>query len=462
MFTLIVLFCCTVYGELTKLEEPESFAKSEKENPEWKHPHRACIRLAQLVCFIENNKHDSTHVPPIISSLIKEITLSTARLPLVNSFVMVPISVWSYKYSNSWNPSFLGDFGTVVPTIPSEFLHDKQILTQFCFRIMNLGWSSRIQFEEIWMSLLGVFGATSAISDPNEDPSERIITSIWSAKAISELLLLSTLSPQPGNPIKSKFIKQRTEKLPTFLHTNHGVKLQLVREPLSTAINALMCSEKETELNSYEFGQISIELLRHAIKSSSNANELSPSVSSASSSSGYSPLSPVIGNKNISLNQEKLEIDLNSCLHFLLDLFGQLLTSQQQTQLPLLTEICRSTVLLSDLFNERSQFEWLLDTFLELYRMAQNSEDEIMSQYLIVGICKSAAVLGLEQESVVEKCKKCIEISLKSPFLPTRIATLHALKYILEFRGIGTNGKETLFLPITSDYLLKHLSDNTL
>lgn len=418
--------------------------------------------MSQLVCFVENNKHDSTHVPPIISSLIRKIILSTARLPLVNSFVMVPISMWTKKYSNTWNPSFSGDFGTVVPTIPSEFLQDKEILDQFSFRIMRLGWISRVQFEEIWMSLLGVFGVTSAHIDSNDEQSEHINISLTSAKAISELLLLSTLSPQPGNPIRSKFIKQKNEKLPTFLHTTYGVKLQLVREPLSNAINALICANNETETNVYDFGQISIELLRHNMKITSNSNELSPSVSSTSSSSGYSPLSPVMVNRNISSNQEKLEIDLNSCLHFLLDVYGQLLTSQQSIQIPLLTEICRSTVLLSDLFYEKTQFEWLLDTFLELHRMSQISEDEIMSQYLIVGICKSAAVLGLETEAIIDKCKKCIEISLKSHFLPTRIATLHGLKYILEFRGVGANGKETLFLPIASDYLLKHLSDNSL
>lgn len=315
------------------------------------------------------------------------------------------------------------------------------------------------------MSLLGVLGANSAYVESNEELPERINICMTTTKAISELLLLSTLSPQPGNPIRSKFIKQKTEKIPTFLHSTHGVKLQLVREPLQSAIHSLTSNDNQLDQNFYGFGQISIELLRLPIKIQSS-NELSPSLSSTSSStSDYSPLSPSNGsnaNKTISPNQEKSEIDLNSCLHFLLDLYGQLLSAQQSIQLPLLTEICKSTVLLSDLFTERMQFEWLLDTFLELYRMAQISEDEIMTQYLIVGICKSSAVLGLETEQIVDKCKKCIETSLKSHYLPTRIAAIHGLKYILEFRGVGANGKETIFLPIASDYLLKHLSDNTL
>ncbi|CAG2108008.1 unnamed protein product, partial [Medioppia subpectinata] len=430
------------FGELPKVEEPQSFGTSEKENPEWKHPHRACIRLAQLVCFLENDKHDFRRVPPVMRNLLKKVILLTARLPLVNSFVMVPISVWNIKTESVWNPVFSGDFGTIVPTIPSEFLHYKDILNQFCYRVMSLGWICRVQFEEIWMTLLGVLGANSAYVESTEDQSDRINICIITTKAITELLLLSTLSPQPGNPIKSRFIYQKNEKMATFLHSIHGVKLQLVREPLISAISSMASTNDESLHNIYEIGQISIQLMRHSIKSL-NPNELSPSLSSTSSSSDYSPLSPVNGSnigKNMTSNHDKLDIDLNSCLHFLLDLF----------------------VLLSDLFTERIQYEWLLDTFLELHRMAQISEDEIMSQYLIVGICKSSAVLGLENEQIVDKCKKCIEVSLKSHYLPTRIATIHGLKYILEFRGIGSNGREAAFLPIASDYLIKHLSDNNL
>ncbi|XP_054167381.1 huntingtin-like [Oppia nitens] len=452
------------FGELPKLEGPKSFGKSEKENPEWKHPHRTCIRMAQLVCCLETHQYKSTSVPQSICSLLRKVIFLTARLPLVNGFVMVPIAVWNFDGESTWNPNFSGDFGTIIPTIPSEYLNFRDVLDQFCFRVMNLGLTSRIQFEEIWMTLLGVLNTNSQLDDHSEDQSERTNICLYVTKAITQLLLLSTLSPQPGNPIKSKFIKQKNEKMSTFLHSTHGSKLQAVRESLLSAINSLLTNNDENQYNFYGFGQISVQLLRHSIKTTT-FNELSPSLSSTSSSSDYSPLSPINTSnlsKNIVTNQEKLEIDLNSCLHFLLDLFGQLLTAQQPMQLPLLTEICRSTILLSDLFTERMQFEWLLSTFLELHRMAQISEDEIMCQYLIVGICKASAVLGVDTEAIIDKCKKSIEISLKSHYLPTRIATIHGLKYLLEFQGIGSNNKETQYLSIASDYILKHLSDNTL
>lgn len=43
---------------------------------------------------------------------------------------------------------------------------------------------------------------------------------------------------------------------------------------------------------------------------------------------------------------------------------------------------------------EKAQFEWMLDTFLEVQRI-HPAEDEIIAQYLIFGICKAAAVLGI-------------------------------------------------------------------
>lgn len=49
---------------------------------------------------------------------------------------------------------------------------------------------------------------------------------------------------------------------------------------------------------------------------------------------------------------------------------------------------------LSDLFAEREQFDWMLDTMFEVYK-AHPGEDEISLQYLNVGICKAAAVAGV-------------------------------------------------------------------
>ena len=51
-------------------------------------------------------------------------------------------------------------------------------------------------------------------------------------------------------------------------------------------------------------------------------------------------------------------------------------------------------VSLSDCFASRQHFEWMLSTLLEVYR-AHAPEDELVLQYLVVGICKAASVTGI-------------------------------------------------------------------
>ena len=50
--------------------------------------------------------------------------------------------------------------------------------------------------------------------------------------------------------------------------------------------------------------------------------------------------------------------------------------------------------MLSDLFTEKSQFDWMLEALLEVYK-SHPSEDEITLQYLIPGVCKATAVCGM-------------------------------------------------------------------
>ena len=50
--------------------------------------------------------------------------------------------------------------------------------------------------------------------------------------------------------------------------------------------------------------------------------------------------------------------------------------------------------MLSDVFTDKSQFDWMLSTFLNIHR-SHPVEDELTMQYLVVGICKAAAVIGL-------------------------------------------------------------------
>ena len=66
------------------------------------------------------------------------------------------------------------------------------------------------------------------------------------------------------------------------------------------------------------------------------------------------------------------------------------------TPLSLLTETVRSMLALSDLFCEHSQFRWMFDHFNEIQK-THPIEDEMLTNLLRIGICKSIAVLGMKK-----------------------------------------------------------------
>jgi len=51
-------------------------------------------------------------------------------------------------------------------------------------------------------------------------------------------------------------------------------------------------------------------------------------------------------------------------------------------------------VQLSDVFTERAQFDWMLSVLLEVQR-SHPSEDELVGHYVVLGICKAAAVVSI-------------------------------------------------------------------
>ena len=50
--------------------------------------------------------------------------------------------------------------------------------------------------------------------------------------------------------------------------------------------------------------------------------------------------------------------------------------------------------MISDVFTQRGQYEWMFDTLLEVNKN-HPVEDELVTQYAVPGICKAAAILGL-------------------------------------------------------------------
>lgn len=73
--------------------------------------------------------------------------------------------------------------------------------------------------------------------------------------------------------------------------------------------------------------------------------------------------------------------------------------------------MAKSIVCLSDMFTERAHYEWMLSTFLEISKN-HPQHDEIMHQYLILGVSKAAAVLNIFVSKDCSKMKSVIKRSI--------------------------------------------------
>ncbi|KFZ60781.1 Huntingtin, partial [Podiceps cristatus] len=137
-----------------------------------KHITAACEMVAEMVECLQTvlalgHKRNSS-IPAFLTPVLKNIIISLARLPLVNSYTRVPPLVWKL----GWSPKPAGDFSTVFPEIPVEFLQEKEIFKEFIYRINTLGWISRTQFEETWATLLGVLVTQPIVMDQEENQQE--------------------------------------------------------------------------------------------------------------------------------------------------------------------------------------------------------------------------------------------------------------------------------------------------
>ena len=66
---------------------------------------------------------------------------------------------------------------------------------------------------------------------------------------------------------------------------------------------------------------------------------------------------------------------------------------------------------MSDVFTEKTQFDWMHEVLWELIR-SHPSEDELVMQYAVMGLCKSGAVVGLDTANG-ERLSKIVEVTLK-------------------------------------------------
>ncbi|XP_010149238.1 PREDICTED: huntingtin, partial [Eurypyga helias] len=461
-----------------------------------KHITAACEMVAEMVECLQTvlalgHKRNGS-IPAFLTPVLKNIIISLARLPLVNSYTRVPPLVWKL----GWSPKPAGDFGTVFPEIPVEFLQEKEIFKEFIYRINTLGWISRTQFEETWATLLGVLVTQPIVMDQEEnqqeEDTERTQINVLAVQAITSLVLSAMTIPVAGNPAVSCLEQQPRNKALKALDTRFGRKLSVIRGIVEQEIQAMVSkrdniathhlyqawdpvpslspvttgalisheklllqinTEREIGDMDYKLGQVSI----HSIWLGNNITPLREEEwgeDEEDENDIPAPSSPPTS--PINTRKHRAGVDIHSCSQFLLELYSQwILPSNPSKRTPviLISEVVRSLLAVSDLFTERNQFEMMYTTLTEL-RKVHPSEDEILVQYLIPATCKAAAVLGMDK-AVAEPVSRLLESTLRSTHMPSRIGALHGILYILECDLLDETAKQ--LIPIISEYLLSNL-----
>ncbi|NXE23880.1 HD protein, partial [Ardeotis kori] len=461
-----------------------------------KHITAACEMVAEMVECLQTvlalgHKRNSS-IPAFLTPVLKNIIISLARLPLVNSYTRVPPLVWKL----GWSPEPAGDFSTVFPEIPVEFLQEKEIFKEFIYRINTLGWTSRTQFEETWATLLGVLVSQPIVMDQEEnqqeEDTERTQINVLAVQAITSLVLSAMTIPVAGNPAVSCLEQQPRNKALKALDTRFGRKLSVIRGIVEQEIQAMVSkrdniathhlyqawdpvpslspattgalisheklllqinTEREIGDMDYKLGQVSI----HSIWLGNNITPLREEEwgeDEEDENDIPAPSSPPTS--PINTRKHRAGVDIHSCSQFLLELYSQwILPSNPSKRTPviLISEVVRSLLAVSDLFTERNQFEMMYTALMEL-RKVHPSEDEILVQYLIPATCKAAAVLGMDK-AVAEPVSRLLESTLRSTHMPSRIGALHGILYILECDLLDETAKQ--LIPIISEYLLSNL-----
>nr|AAA90987.1 Huntington gene [Rattus norvegicus] len=460
------------------------------------HITSACEMVADMVESLQSvlalgHKRNST-LPSFLTAVLKNIVVSLARLPLVNSYTRVPPLVWKL----GWSPKPGGDFGTVFPEIPVEFLQEKEVLKEFIYRINTLGWTSRTQFEETWATLLGVLVTQPLVMEQEESPpeedTERTQIHVLAVQAITSLVLSAMAVPVAGNPAVSCLEQQPRNKPLKALDTRFGRKLSMIRGIVEQEIQEMVSqrentathhshqawdpvpsllpattgalishdklllqinSEREPGNMSYKLGQVSI----HSVWLGNNITPLREEEwdeEEEEEADAPAPTSPPVSPVNS--RKHRAGVDIHSCSQFLLELYSRWIlpsSAARRTPVILISEVVRSLLVVSDLFTDVPQFEMMYLTLTELRRV-HPSEDEILIQYLVPATCKAAAVLGMDK-TVAEPVSRLLESTLRSTHLPSQIGALHGILYVLECDLLDDTVKQ--LIPVVSDYLLSNL-----
>lgn len=427
----------TVFILGSDLELPPELTCLGQESQQLEHIYVGIGKMLKMFRWLETASFwkRKDYIPSILGKLLPDIIISLSHFSFVNSLIFLPTNLFSResKQIPFWKEAnFNGDFHTNTPIIGAHYLSDFELFRQFSFRISSIGFVNRIQFEEIWMTLLGVYSenlTVLSLAKQGDDLNENIQLEKMVVKTLTNLLL-------SANEKKSKVSQMNT----VILKQSFGDRFELIRETLSRR------SAQLTDL--IDFYNAPLYDPSRDVKALERLRRIADGDSLFSVDSGQFE------------TEQEHSVDLYSCLHFLVDLYLQTVqvvgNQKNLTCFPLLSEISKSCLVISDLFVEKNQFLKLQQLLQELAKIVEHYEDELLNQTVIIALAKTYSVLALPDELIERQKKLITEQHFKDFFLPTRIGAVRSVKYLLACPNLMSQKDLT---PIC-DYVCKHFTND--
>ena len=312
-----------------------------------------------------------------IAQSLESVLVGLARMPIFNTYMRVPPEIWKL----GWDPEVHPDAPTKFPLLPVEFLEELEILSDYVLRANKLGWEGRHRFEEVWVSLLAVF---SISYEDLSDAEVKALTdcSATVVQAITSLVMQTLVLPKPGwsGNYKSRPIHHSRDVPSQFLLSARGQQLTSIQNfihdymecrsllsanrhflRVDSSANLERCSH-DAEAD-WGLGQLSVGYIMNAVRHKEESRSGGGGGAAAANADTRSTRSSQYTAYALPflLREEQLAssgVDLDSCLHFLFELYAQWMRnpSAAETPLALLSETVRSTLILSDVFTETSHF----------------------------------------------------------------------------------------------------------
>ncbi|EEB19481.1 huntingtons disease protein huntingtin, putative [Pediculus humanus corporis] len=297
------------------------------------------------------------------------------------------------------------EFSAHVLKVPENVdMQDIEYIENFTTRFSIIGWNNKQQFEEIWVALLGVVGFNTQGDIPLEETRFIVQTSVAAVEGITTLLKSTLLDFKREKLIHHgrDFLKMKNfyDKLPLLGSGNNGK--DLIAHRYYHFLDNLEISKRDDK---YVFGLLSVEYLWTAVKQITSHVEL-------------------YENHTKELNSKGL--DLPSCVYLLTELYSQWI-HQTSPDVKIIISSLKSAIVISDLFTDISQFQWLLNFCLKIDEIV-SAEDTVLLPLIIFGASKAGAIV-LPDNEVCESVKK---LMLRSNSYPCRIATVQSLLFLLQ------------------------------